>query len=141
MAPIKVGLIGLGTSSDVAMVGAWGVNGHLRSIQGLPDLYEIVAVCNSSVTSAQKSIDLHKLGAGVKAYGNPEDIAADPDVELVVVSVEVRNHYKLALPALKHKKSVFVEWPLGVSVKQAEELTGLTKENGVKNMVGLQGRS
>jgi predicted dehydrogenase len=28
----------------------------------------------------------------------------------VVISVEVRKHYELAMPALKHKKDVFVEW-------------------------------
>lgn len=141
MAPIRVGLIGLGTSSNVAAVGSWGVNGHLRSIQGLPEQYEIVAVANSTVESAQRSIEIHKLPKTTKSYGSPEDIAADPDIDLVVISVEVRKHYFLALPALKHKKSVFLEWPLGANLAQAEELTRLAGENGVKNMVGLQGRT
>lgn len=140
MAPIRVGLIGLGTSSAIAITGAWGVNGHLRPIQGLSEQYEIVAVANSSVESAQRSIEVHKLPTSTKAYGNPEDIAADPNVDLVVVSVEVGKHYFLTMPALKHKKAVFVEWPLAANVGEAEEMTKLASENGVKGMVGLQGR-
>lgn len=96
------------------MTGSWGVNGHLRSIEALPELYEIVVVANSSVESAQKSIDIHRFPSSTKAYGSPEDIAANPNVELVIVSVEVRKHYQLVLPALKHRKSVFVEWPLAL---------------------------
>lgn len=110
MPPTRVGIIGLNSTSEGSILGAWGVQAHLRSLQGLPGLYEIVAVANSTVESSQKSIDFHKLPATTKAYGSPEDIAADPNVELVVVSVEVRKHYQLAMPALKHKKAVFVEW-------------------------------
>lgn len=67
-------------------------------------------------------------------------MAADPNVELVVVSVEVRKHYQLAMPALRAGKDVFVEWPLGVSVQQAKEMVRVAEEKGVRNMVGLQGR-
>lgn len=140
MSPTRVGIIGLGISTGLSPVGAWGVNAHLRSIQGLSDEYEIVAVANSSVESAQRTIEYHKLPITTKAYGSPEDIAADPNVELVVIAVEVRKHHFLAMPALRHKKSVFVEWPLGANTEQAEELTKLAAENGVKTMVGLQGR-
>ena len=60
--------------------------------------YQIVAVANSSVESAQASIDAHKLGTSVKAYGTPSDIANDPNVDLVLVSVNVVHHYKYVLP-------------------------------------------
>ena len=110
MSPTRVGLIGLKPSTDGSLLGRWGIRGHLRSIQGLPSLYEIVAVANSTVESSQKSIEVHKLPTTTKAYGNAEDLAADPNVELVIISVEVRKHYELAMPALKHKKEVFVEW-------------------------------
>lgn len=140
MAPIRVGLIGLGASSNIATPGTWGVNAHLRSIQGLSDEYEIVAVANSTVESAQRSIEVHKLPMSTKAYGSAEDIAADPNVELVVVSVEVRKHYSLVMPALNHNKSVFVEWPLAATTAEAEELTMIASANGVRSMVGLQSR-
>lgn len=140
MAPIRVGIVGLGASDPSSyMPGSWGIFAHLRSLQAL-SAYEIVAVANSSVESAQRSIDFHKLPATTKAYGNPNDIVADPNVDLVAISVEVGKHYLLTKPALEHKKSVFVEWPLGVNVAEAEELTNLASANGVKTIVGLQAR-
>ena len=44
------------------------------------------------------------------------------------------------MPALKAKKDVYVEWPLGKDLEQAEEMTALAKSQGVKTVVGLQAR-
>lgn len=44
------------------------------------------------------------------------------------------------MPALHAGKDVFVEWPLGASLAEAEEVTSLAKEKGVKTYVGLQAR-
>lgn len=49
-------------------------------------------------------------------------------------------HKQLALPALHAKKSVFVEWPLGNGLQEAEELAALARTQGVKTAVGLQAR-
>ena len=49
-------------------------------------------------------------------------------------------HYKLTMPALKAKKNVFVEWPLGANTAEAEEMAALAKQQGVKTAVGLQAR-
>ncbi|KAL7788408.1 NAD(P)-binding protein [Trichoderma afarasin] len=73
--------------------------------------------------AAEKSIKYHKLAPSTKAYGNPEDIANDPDVDLVVVSVH---------------KQVFCEWPLGISAVQAGDIVKLAERENVKTAVGLQ---
>ncbi|KAI0132467.1 hypothetical protein BJ170DRAFT_249111 [Xylariales sp. AK1849] len=140
MPKIRIGLIGLGTNGNSMSPGAWGVAAHLRSIQGLAE-YEIVAVANSTVESAQKSIAHHGLPADTMAYGSPEDIASDPNVDLVIVSVAVGKHFFLAKPALDKNKDIFMEWPLGATVAEAEELTKLAAANGVKTIVGLQARA
>jgi len=44
----------------------------------------------------------------------------------------------LTVPALEAKKDVFVEWPLGNGLKEAEELAALAKKQGVKTLVDLQ---
>lgn len=120
--------------------GKWGVQAHLKPILASPH-YEVVAVCNSSAESSQASIEFHKLPKSVKAYGNPEDLAADPNVDLVVVSVNVAKHHVLSKPALLQGKNLYVEWPLGASLEESEELTSLAKAKGVKTAVGLQLRS
>lgn len=102
--------------------------------------YEVTALCNSSVKSAEDSIKRHGLPASTKAYGSPEDIANDPNVDLVVCSVRVDRHYALTMPSIKVGKAVFVEWPLGSSLQQAEEILAAAKESGSKTIVGLQSR-
>jgi predicted dehydrogenase len=100
--------------------------------------YEIVAVANSSIESSNRSIQHHGLPPSIKAYGSALDIAKDPDVDLIVVSVNVREHFALTKPAIENGKDVFVEWPLGASVAEAKELTEFAAAQGVKTSVGLQ---
>lgn len=141
MAPIRVGLIGLSSSKPDSMtIGAWAHLAHLPYLLSSPD-YEIVALANSSQEAAEKAVKVYNLPATTKAYGSPEEIASDPDVDLIVISVMVMKHYQLAKPALLAKKNVFVEWPLGASLAESEELAALAKENGVRTIVGLQARA
>ncbi|TDZ71737.1 Galactose/lactose metabolism regulatory protein GAL80 [Colletotrichum trifolii] len=140
MSPIRVGIIGLSAKPPGMAAGAWASSSLLPAFQKSPD-YEIVALCNSSLEAAQRSIDMHQLPESTKAYGDPEQLANDHDVDLVVVSVVVTKHLQLALPALKkQKKKVFVEWPLGKSVEEAQQMTELAKANSVETIVGLQAR-
>lgn len=140
MSPIRVGLIGLSSEPAGLGQGKWGVSAHLASLRPSPH-YEIVAVCNSSIESARRSIEYHKLPSSVKAYGSPEDLANDPDVELIDVSIIVSRHFLAAKPALFAKKQVFVEWPLGASTAEAEEMLRLVKEADLKTVVGTQFRA
>ncbi|CAM1510623.1 Fc.00g009580.m01.CDS01 [Cosmosporella sp. VM-42] len=141
MSPTRVGLVGLSPNgATTTQLSNWGVLAHMKPILHSPK-YELVAVCNSSVESARKSIAFHRLPDTVKAYGSPEDLANDPNVDLVVVSVNVGKHFILTKPALLKNKQVIVEWPLGASLQEAEELTQLAKQQGVKTAVGLQFRA
>ncbi|PMD33155.1 putative oxidoreductase [Hyaloscypha variabilis F] len=138
--PIRVGIIGLGAKIGSFVPGVWAVQGHLPYLMSSPD-YLITAVCNSSVSSAQASIEFHSLGSDVRAHGSPEAIANDPNVDLVVVTVRVGLHYALTKPALLAGKDVFVEWPLAANIAEVEELTQLARDKGVKTIVGLQARA
>ncbi|TVY49794.1 Galactose/lactose metabolism regulatory protein [Lachnellula occidentalis] len=138
--PIRVGIIGLGFSESNYTPGVWAAKSHLPYLQASP-AFHLTAVANSSVKSAQASIDHYNLGSDVKAYGSPSDIAADPNVDFIVVAVRVGSHYALTKPALLAGKDVFVEWPLAATLSQAEELTALAKEKGVKTIVGVQARA
>ena len=44
------------------------------------------------------------------------------------------------LPALEAGKNVFVEWPLGQNLAEAEEMAALAKSANVTTAVGLQAR-
>ncbi|KAI0905368.1 oxidoreductase [Ustulina deusta] len=145
MAPIRVGIIGLRPapeySSSRVQPGYWAVIAHLPALRAMPEDYEVIAVCNSSVQSAAAAIKQYGLPESTKAYGSPEDLANDPLVELVVVSVNVGKHLLLAKPALEKKKDVFVEWPLGAGLAESEELSRLASAAGVRTSVGVQARA
>jgi predicted dehydrogenase len=120
--------------------GLWAAQAHLAYLLASPN-FKVVAVSNSSVQSAQDAINFHKLGPEIKAYGSADDIANDPNVDMIVVSVRVGMHYALTKPALLAGKDVFVEWPLGASTAEAKELSQLAEAKGVKTIVGLQARA
>lgn len=59
----------------------------------------------------------------------------------MVCSVNVANHASTISPSLKAGKDVYVEWPLGKSLADAEGLLNLKNKYGVKLAnVGLQAR-
>ena len=140
MAPIRVGLIGLpATRSGSYKPGEWGQQ-HLSAIRNSPH-FELVAVCNSTVASAEKSIKSNGLPSTVKAYGSPEDIARDPTVELISVVVNIYHHYDLTKPALEQGKGVIVEFPFSTKIEHTEELMALAKSKGARNVVAAQARA
>lgn len=140
MAPIRIGLVGLSTSSKATN---WAVIAHLPYLQSSQGKlhYEIVALCNSSVESARRSIAHFNLSPTTKAYGTAEDLAADPDVELVVNVTGVESHYDVLLPAVKAGKSVYTELPLASTMAQMQELVDLAEEKGIKTIFGSQGQA
>ncbi|OQU94930.1 hypothetical protein CLAIMM_01208 [Cladophialophora immunda] len=139
--PIRVGFIGLSSNENIQLAGAWGKNAHLPYLTQSPD-YTITALCNSSVESAKKAAKLHGLDASnVHTYGDPESLAKDDNVDMVVCSVNVAQHYPLIKPALLAGKMVFCEWPLASNLDQMNELAELAEQKHLKTIVGLQGRN
>ena len=138
--PIRVGFIGLSSTPSSPYTGAWGQNAHLPYLLTSPK-YTLTALCNSSLSSAERAIKLHNLDPSqVRAHGDPVSLAADPNVDMVVCSVNVQQHYHLIKPALQAGKMVFCEWPLASNLEQMKELADLAETKGVKTVVGLQGR-
>jgi predicted dehydrogenase len=135
---IRLGFLGLSTRQPAA----WATYTHLPYLLSHSGQakYEIVALCNSSLSSGAAARSAHNLPASTKLYSSATDLANDPDVDMVVVSVNVAQHYALIKPALEAGKMAFVEWPLGANLAQAEELAKLAEEKGVRTVVGLQGR-
>lgn len=140
MPPIRIGFIGISANSlSWKHAGAWANTAHLPYLlQSLH--YTITAVCNSSPAAAQAAITSYNLPSTTKAYASSEELAAYPDIDLVICSVNVKKHYELIKPALLAGKDVIVEWPLGASLAEAEEFASIAKEKGCTTAVVLQAR-
>lgn len=135
MAPIRVALTDLSASAG----NPWAAEVHLPyllSSRGKSH-YTITALLNSSVPAAEKARSDFGLPNSVKAYGSPEDVAADPDIDLLICCIRVDFHYPTVLPRLKAGKTAFTEWPLASNLADAETLAAAATQ---KSIIGFQGR-
>ncbi|MBI3638075.1 MAG: Gfo/Idh/MocA family oxidoreductase [Candidatus Rokubacteria bacterium] len=131
---IRVGIVGATVTPGGS---GWGANAHVPALKSLPH-YELNAVCTSHEDTARASAAA--FGAE-RAFHRFSDMAADPDVDLIVVCVRVPGHRDLVVAGLQAGKAVFCEWPLGANLAEAEEMAGLARQRSAKTIVGLQGRS
>src|SRR5947208_10285499 len=131
---IRVGIVG----ATVTQGGShWGANAHVPALKALPR-YGLKAVCTSHEDTAKASAAA--FGAE-RAFHRFSDMAAHPEVDLIVVCVRVPGHRELVLAGLQAGKAVFCEWPLGANLAEAEEMAELARQRSVTTIVGLQARS
>src|SRR5258705_6244128 len=130
---IRVGIVG----ATVTQGGSgWGANAHVPALKALPD-YQLKAVCTSHEDTAKASAAA--FGAE-RAFHRFSEMAADPDVDLLVVCVRVPGHRELVMAGLQAGKAVLCEWPLGAHLREAEEMAGLAPPRAPENGIRLQGR-
>ena len=128
--PIGVGVIGASVNNP-----GWAMTAHIPAIKALPD-FELRVVSTSNKVSADTAARIFS----VPGYDNPDQLIADPGVDLVVVAVRVAFHHALTAAALDAGKMVFTEWPLAQTLREAEDLVIRVENAGVRTMVGLQAR-
>lgn len=136
--PLRTALIGLSSSA----ITSWASSAHLPGLltpKGRSTL-PITALLNSSVAAAQASIEKYGLDPSTKAYGSPEDLANDPDIDLVICNTRVDKHFETILPSVRRGKDVFVEWPVAGNVQDIETLIEEAGRSGSRVAVGLQRR-
>jgi predicted dehydrogenase len=131
---IRVGIVG----ATVTQGGSgWGANAHVPALKALPH-YELKAVCTSHEETAKASAAA--FGAE-RAFHRFSDMAAHPEIDLLVVCVRVPGHRELVMAGLQAGKPVVCEWPLGANLAEAEEMAGLARQRSLNTIVGLQARS
>lgn len=127
---VRVGLVG----ADAAGKG-WGPMAHMPALRELEHI-ELAALCTSRPDSAAAASEAY----GIRAYHDVNELAAQPDIDLIAVVVRVPFHRDVVMPALEAGKHVFCEWPLGANLVEAQEMAALARAKGVVTAVGLQGR-
>lgn len=89
---------------------------------------ELVAVGGRDLTKAQKFAADYNVP---KAYGSMEELARDPEVDIVYVGTLHPVHKDTMLTLLRGGKSVLCEKPFTMNAAEAEEAIACAKENGV----------
>ncbi|CAI6333032.1 unnamed protein product [Periconia digitata] len=136
--PLRTALIGLSSSATTS----WASGAHLPGLltpQGRSVL-PIKALLNSSVDAAKRAIGVYNLSPDTKAYGSPEDLANDPDIDLVICNTRVDAHFQTILPSIKKGKDVYVEWPVAGNMKDIDVLVEEAEKSGSRVAVGIQRR-
>jgi len=125
-----VGIIG------VSPVRGWAATAHIPALRALPN-YEIRALSASSEGSARAAGEVFGVSA---VFSDHEQLVAQPDIDVVAVTVKVPHHRELVSAALAAGKAVYCEWPLGRDLDDARAMAALAAEHGVRTVVGLQAR-
>ncbi|KAI0073804.1 NAD-binding Rossmann fold oxidoreductase [Panus rudis PR-1116 ss-1] len=138
MAPIRLGVIGLSTRG-------WASRALIPPIFDplLSSKYQLTALCTTNPTSAQEAARKYSelAGSKVKGYYGDEGavaLAQDPDVDMVVISVNIPEHLKVALPAIEAGKDISIEWTPGKGYQETLQIAEAVKRKGVRCLVGTQ---
>jgi predicted dehydrogenase len=135
---LRTALIGLSASA----VTSWASTAHLPNFLTATgkSKFTINTLLNSSTEAAEEAIKTYNLAPETKPYGNPGDLAKDPDVDFVVCNTRVDKHYETTLASIKAGKDAYIEWPIGSDLAQIRELVAAAEESRARVAVGLQGR-
>jgi predicted dehydrogenase len=137
--PVRVGPVRVGIAGATVTTGGsgWAAEAHIPALRALPGV-ELVAVCTSREETARVSADA--FGAAL-AFHDVTEMAAHPDVDLVVVAVRAPRHRECVMAALAAGTPVLCEWPLGISLAEAEDMAAVARARSVPTMIGLQARA
>src|SRR5213080_3744005 len=130
MATLGVGIIG------VSPVRGWAATAHIPALRALPS-YEIRALSAHNAESARAAGEAFGVSA---VFSDHEQLVTQPDIDVVAVTVKAPRHRELVDAALAAGKAVYCEWPLGRDLDDARAMATLAAEQGVRTVVGLQGR-
>src|SRR5947208_66698 len=127
---LGVGIIGVSTHRG------WAATAHIPALRALPN-YEIRALSTHSAESARTLAEVFGVSA---VFSDHEQMVTQPDIDVVAVTVKAPRHRELVDAALAAGKAVYCEWPLGRDLDDARAMAALATEQGVRTIVGLQGR-
>lgn len=115
--PVKIAVVGCGIISHV----------YLRNLTQLFSITEVVAVSDLRPELAEEAARTY----GVPRILSVDEIAADPEIELVVNLTATAVHYPIIKQMLLAGKHVYTEKTMTAELWQAQELVSIANEKGL----------
>ncbi|KAM9410640.1 dihydrodiol dehydrogenase, tandem duplicate 1 [Pholidichthys leucotaenia] len=103
----------------------------------LPEDHQITVVASRSLERAKDFAKKHNIP---KAYGSYEELANDPDIDIVYLGVLHTEHWRVGLLFLKAGKNMLCEKPFAMNARQVKDLVSAAKKNNVFLMEGVWSR-
>ena len=119
----------LGLKIAVIGGGYWGKN-LIREFNNLKSLHTICDINKEALEH------YNKIYPNVKTTTDYNTILENSDIDAVCIALPANMHYKISKESLNANKHVFVEKPITLDIKHAEELLLLSKEKSKILMVG-----
>ncbi|CAG7836531.1 unnamed protein product [Allacma fusca] len=124
----------------------WGIfsagkisHDFVSALASLPaEEHAVIAVAARSLESAKTFADAHKIP---KAYGSYEELAQDPEVQVIYVGAINPQHVTLIKLAINNGKGVLCEKPMCVNVRETQEVVELARAKKVFLMEGIWSRA
>jgi predicted dehydrogenase len=126
---LGIGIVGASIS------GGWALESHLPAVTSTPGV-RLAAVATTRPETARATA----LAYGGAGYTDPAALAADPAVDVVSIVVRVPEHRAALDAVLAAGKTVYCEWPLGVSTEEAAAIASTASAPGAMRVIGLQAR-
>ena len=127
---LGVGIIG------VSPARGWAAIAHIPALRALGN-YEIRGLSTHSPESARAASEVFGVSA---VFSDHEQLVAQPDIDVVAVTVRAPLHRELVSAALAAGKAVYCEWPLGRDLDEARTMAALAAERELRTVIGLQAR-
>jgi UDP-N-acetyl-2-amino-2-deoxyglucuronate dehydrogenase len=105
---LRVGILGAGLIAPI----------HAAGFQEVPDLAEVVAVCDTNRENAGNLAALFDA----RVYSDYRELIADPQVELVDLLLPHHLHHAAALAVIRAGKHLLLEKPVALTYKQSLEI-------------------
>lgn len=106
---------------------------HYKLLHDFPGA-AVVAVCDRDPGR------LTDVPQGVKGYGSAEELLADPEVDVVIISANNNQHLDLVKKSAAAGKDIICEKPVAMSLEELDEMEAAVKAAGVKFTVHQQRR-
>lgn len=125
---------GLASSLRWGVLGPGGIADGFASALRARTSQRLVAVGSRSLARATRFASRHDVP---RAYGDYEQVVADPEVDAVYVAVPAHAHLSLALLAIEAGKHVLVEKPFARNASEARQLVSAARAAGVTLMEAM----
>ncbi|MBP1931338.1 Gfo/Idh/MocA family protein [Ammoniphilus resinae] len=114
---VKVGIIGCGMISGI----------YLKNITETFKNMKVIALADIDLERAKaRAMDFN-----IPLACSPEELIANPEIEMVINLTIPRAHAPISLQALEAGKHVFVEKPLAVTRDEGQKVLHMAKSNGL----------
>jgi len=103
----------------------------LSAVRELPDV-QIVAVAGRNPEKVRAFAERMQIPRWKTDW---QTLVADPEVDIVCVLTPPHAHAEIATAAAQNGKHLFLEKPLALSLREADEIIAAVEQNGVKAVV------